>query len=587
MGTKKKRRNGRILFGLSLVIPAVAATIGSLVGDTERIGSIWTLALLDAEGDADVYEVIDYDFGPQFKHGIYRDIPDLDTGAAIQVSSPDAPSDVFVSDFGGFTRIRIGDATATVVGRHRYRIRYPLDTVTVDGVVRWDGVGHQWTVPIGTVEVHLVAPFELENPACFRGEQLSTESCPVREIEPGHLVVETKDFDTSEGLTLQADVGSPLAARPALPDDPGGSADDPGVGWWRAAILAAAAAIVPAPLVWWLLRRRGREQVHRGGAADAAFGPSRGSAGFDLIDHADLDELATIEFESPRGLSASAGGIIHEEAVNADHQVAWLLECAIREEIVIDDSSGVTILTRGTALPHPHAAAELEEMFSGRDAVILGTYDKEFASAWSFLRRRLDDWRAHSTYGDREAGRRRTKVLALAILVIVVGAAAVGLAAAMANRTAGIWVGALAASAVVVGIGLAGSVRSWELLVRTPEGSARWLQVESFRRFIAGSEAKHVEAAASMGLLREYTAWAVALGEADHWNKAVNAAAQVPGSTTAGSDLRTLGFVSVASSIGSSVRTTSTAPSSSSSGGGGGGGGFSGGGGGGGGGGSW
>ena len=50
---------------------------------------------------------------------------------------------------------------------------------------------------------------------------------------------------------------------------------------------------------------------------------------------------------------------------------------------------------------------------------------------------------------------------------------------------------------------------------------------ESFRRFLAASEGRHVEWAWSQGLLREYSAWAVSLGAADAWGKAL-AASNVP-----------------------------------------------------------
>jgi hypothetical protein len=68
-------------------------------------------------------------------------------------------------------------------------------------------------------------------------------------------------------------------------------------------------------------------------------------------------------------------------------------------------------------------------------------------------------------------------------------------------------------------------VRAWELRVRTPAGSGLWLwlRTESFRRFLAGSEAHHAEEAARRGHLREYTAWAVAVGEVDRWSRAVAA----------------------------------------------------------------
>ena len=110
-----------------------------------------------------------------------------------------------------------------------------------------------------------------------------------------------------------------------------------------------------------------------------------------------------------------------------------------------------------------------------------------------------------------------------------------------------------------------------------------WLRIESFRRFLENSEARHVDEAAEKGVLRQYTAWAVALGESAAWSSAVDAAARA--NPQLGSTLtRDLAFVHLGSSIVSASNTASTAPSSSGSGG------FSGGaggGGGGGGGGSW
>ena len=57
---------------------------------------------------------------------------------------------------------------------------------------------------------------------------------------------------------------------------------------------------------------------------------------------------------------------------------------------------------------------------------------------------------------------------------------------------------------------------------RTATGSALALRTESFRRFLASSEGKHVEWAWKHGVLREYSAWAVALGAADAWSQAIS-----------------------------------------------------------------
>ena len=62
--------------------------------------------------------------------------------------------------------------------------------------------------------------------------------------------------------------------------------------------------------------------------------------------------------------------------------------------------------------------------------------------------------------------------------------------------------------------------RAWELAVRTTKGTGLWIQIEGFRKFLSKSEAKHVESAAENGVLREYTAWAVSLGEVGAWKRA-------------------------------------------------------------------
>ena len=74
-----------------------------------------------------------------------------------------------------------------------------------------------------------------------------------------------------------------------------------------------------------------------------------------------------------------------------------------------------------------------------------------------------------------------------------------------------------------------------------------------------------------MGLLRQYTAWAVALDELDHWTESVEAAAADPTSSSNFSS-RDMAFIALAPSFSSATRSTFTAPSSSGGGGGGGGG---------------
>jgi uncharacterized membrane protein YgcG len=61
------------------------------------------------------------------------------------------------------------------------------------------------------------------------------------------------------------------------------------------------------------------------------------------------------------------------------------------------------------------------------------------------------------------------------------------------------------------------------LPVRSAPGSALALRTESFRCFLNASEGCHVEWAWTHRLLRDYSAWAVALGAAEAWERAMRA----------------------------------------------------------------
>jgi hypothetical protein len=532
--------------------------------------------------------VIDYDFGIQERHGIFRDVPGLDPVGPVQVSSPTAPAQVEVTGTAQQTRLRIGDPDRTIRGRHRYVIGYRLPGVAPGGRLAWDAVGTSWPVGIGGAELHVVAPYRLEGARCGRGGTGSQEGCRVDQPEPGRLVTTVDGLDAGEGVTLFATAGSRLAAAPALPAPPAGAPDDPGTGPLPPALVAAAAALAGAVPTSWLVRRAGRERVATGGAAEAAFGPAgRGARGADgagtgtpveRIDAADLAGLATVEFTPPRVLTPAQGGVLLAEAVRPEHQVAWLIGAAVDGYLELEDDGGTVTLVR---LPRRDGAAtyQLDAAFAGRDRLTLGSYDPSFAAAWGLVGGELDGWRRTSALWDPAGDRRRALALGFGVVAGVAGLLLTGIGAALAARSGPGWLVLVALGGLLAGAGAAAAVRAWELRVRTPAGSGLWLRTESFRRFLAGSEAHHAEEAAKRGHLREYTAWAVAVGELDRWQRAVAASA------AAADDPAAARYPLLAPALLSGASGSSERPSSSGSGGGGGGG--VGGGAGGGGGGSW
>jgi hypothetical protein len=560
METRTRRRVDAAVLAGAVVLTGAVGLVAGVAGQTERISRLWAGAEVGGGGAARVVEVIDYDFGSQRRHGIYRDVPGLDPAGPVEVSSATAPDQVEVTGTAQQARIRIGDPDRTVSGRHRYLIGYRLPGVAPGGRLAWDAVGTAWPVGIAGVELHVVAPWRLEAVRCVRGAAGSEDPCPVDQPEPGHLVATAEDLDAGEGVTLFATAGPRLAAAPALPAPPSGVPPDPGTGPVPPALVALAAALAGAVPASVLVRRAGRERVTPGGATEAAFG----SAGETRVDAADLARLATVEFVPPRELTPAQGGVLLAEGVRPEHKVAWLIGTATDGHLDLEDDDGKVTLVR---LPRRDGPATylLDAAFQGRDRLTLGGYDEDFASAWGSLGRELGAWERTSGLWDPAGDRRRARARGLGIVAVVAGLVLVVQGAVWASRSGPGWLALVALGALAAGAGAAAVTRAWELRVRTPAGSGLWLRTESFRRFLAGSEAHHAEEAARLGHLREYTAWAVAVGELDRWSRAV-AASSVAASAPAGVRYPLLAPALLASSSASS-----TAPSSGGSGGGGGG----------------
>ena len=582
-----RRRLDVLFLVLGALVTGVLVAFGAFIYNEERVERMWVGASFDADGTAALHEVIDYQFGSATdRHGLLRQIPGLTTSSPIVVTSPDAPAGInsdtpFVFDAGEQgIELKIGDANQTVSGEHRYVLDYRHDGLTDGSKVAWDAVGTGWDIGIEDTVIELVAPFALDDVRCQTGTRGSTAECDIDQPEPGHLRAHVTGLKDHHGVTIRAVRGDALAAAPALPAAPAAPPADPGAGVAEPAAVGALAALGGGLAMSRKVRRAGRERLGSaaaaGDAAAAAFG-TQSSTSEQLVDAADLADLATTEFAPPEGLSPSMGGVIFTESVRAEHKVAWLIEAGIQGAVDLQEEGGKTVRIVRTAPGDAATQHVLDKAFGGRDTITLGKYDATFASGWTELGTTLEAWSKTSGLwdpaGDKRKFRHRLFGVLFGSLAMVIAMAG----GAMAGRWGEGWLALDVVGAIGVGIAWAAIIRSWELRVRTPQGSGMWLRIESFRRFLHESEAYHAEEAAKRGVLREYTAWAVALGELDRWKRAVQSSTIIPESAG-------LNYVLLAPMLSSSTSHASTAPSSS---GGGGGGGGVGGGGGGGGGGSW
>ena len=537
-----------------------------------------------------IREVVDIDFGVNERRGYQRIIPD-DFGVPIDVtaSSPDADDTLDVVQIGGDTRIRIGDPNVTFTGQRRYVLEYTLpDARIVTGTLALDVIGNDETFQTDRFTVEVLG-FGLSDPTCDTGRRGDFGGCALEPVGDGRYVAVIEPLEPGEGITIGGTVTTssqtPIEGVEApLPDR------NP-TGLRPLGLVQLVLGTVTATGVFLAFRSRGSNEVFgAGGAADAAFGsaagelpvPAPGDPLADVPTHrvpdSRLAELATIEFSPPRGVEPWQGNVLLREKVDDESVSAWFSEMVARGAIEIAGSGKHLLLRPGPATARLHAVDRnhLSHLFAKAPTVELGTYDKSFAAVWNGIaaeqKRLIDD----SGWWSRPLGLGGSVSGAAIVFAAVGGFLVFGLfgSALLALFTSS-WAGpaAVAVLTVLVIAVLAGVMYQTMLAARTATGSALTLRTESFRRFLEASEGRHVEWAWEQGLIREYSAWAVALGEADAWSRAIES------SNIDQPERFTAPMLIYANA--SAFRSSHTAPSSSGSSGGFGGGGVGGGGGGG------
>ena len=273
--------------------------------------------------------------------------------------------------------------------------------------------------------------------------------------------------------------------------------------------------------------------------------------------------MATIEFVPPRGLDPWQGMALLREVVDDETVLAWFSGMVAKEALVVTGSGKDVSLARGPKQDQLSLVdqAHLARLFAAESSIELGKYDSDFAATWSNVSEEQQGFIRESGWwnnrvrgaglirklvtGDRHR-RGHPRVLQRRCRHRFEWARRARIAAVRPRRWAS-W-----CRSVVAVVAYGSMVPS-----RTATGSALALRTESFRRFLASSEGKHVDWAWKHGVLREYSAWAVALGAADAWSKAISSS-NIPDPSVAMSGPMLI------HTMGSTFSTTHIAPSTSS-----------------------
>jgi uncharacterized membrane protein len=194
---------------------------------------------INNDSSLEITETINYDFGADEKHGIYRDIYykyKLASGnfklGLSDISVTDEKNQPYmfsVSDQGNFKRIKIGDPNQTTLGvkiyKIKYKIRRAINFFADHDELYWNVTGNDWQLPIKQVKAEVALPQSINETElktqCFAGPAASDKTClSQRYLYSGEGQVSSVSFisdilNSGEGLTIVVGLPKGVIKKPS------------------------------------------------------------------------------------------------------------------------------------------------------------------------------------------------------------------------------------------------------------------------------------------------------------------------------------------------------------------------------------
>lgn len=558
-----------------------------------------------SDGHLKVTETIDYDFGTELHHGIFRTIPTryyrdevYDRVYRIEdvsvTASAGAPSDTEVSQEGSSTVIRIGDADVEISGRHTYTIGYrvegALNGFADHDELYWNAIGDEWEVPIERAEVTVETPTSIQRVTCFQGYAGATESCRAEQEGGTATFSAGRTLQPFEGLSIVVAIPKGAVPPPTPILDERWSA---GRAFSLNAGTMTAAAVLLAAFGGALFRmwsREGRDRRFLGSPIDQVMGTTSGED--ETVPLGEGDFEAPVEFAPPEGVRPGQIGTLLDERANVIDVTATIVDLAGRGFLLIQeiprhglfskaDWNLIRLEKEETELL-PYEKELLDGLFRDGNEVKVSELKTTFAERLHGVEQSLYEDAMREKWFRARPDHVRTRWAGRGVLLTVVGG---GLTFVLARWTH--W-GLVGIPVIVAGVALALMAR-W-MPARTAKGTAMLRRIRGFRRVIATAETHMSRWAEEENVFTRYLPYAIVFGLTKKWAKAFQDLGLAPDTSSWYVGPHPFTALAFADSIDGFAVTTggtlaSTPASSGSSGFGGGG--FSGGGGGGGGGGSW
>lgn len=359
--------------------------------------------IIQKDGKVAVHEIITTDFSDS-KHGIYRDIPYIYTAGNKktytditlgQVYQDDRKATVDLSEINGYKRIKIGDATRTLTGKHTYDITY-----VVTGVLRsftdhdelyWNVTGNNWDAQINHASVTVTLPKEgMTQVACFEGATGSTSPC-----KGEHMTLSQATFSNQEpiyasyGMTIA--VGYTKGMVPILTVAPPKRLEDTlftpaSLGTFA---LSFATGLVLLIVIW---TRKGRDLWYR---TRFMFDPHMKAESKPLF----MRQIVSVEFEPPNHLRPAEIGVLMDEKADTLDVSATIIDLATRGYLSIKELPKKWILgtidyelkkeKNADDVLLPYEKTLLTKLFSSKDTVLLSSLKKKFYESLKIIKSQL------------------------------------------------------------------------------------------------------------------------------------------------------------------------------------------------------
>ena len=527
-------------------LTAVFLTPGQRAGSAAAFESIpaYTVDItIQPNGDLSIVETIEYDFGDQARHGIFRDIPTrlryddrYDRVYPLRVDevsgSADTPVAYAIEDAGnGLTRIKIGDPDRTVTGLHTYRIAYTvqgaMNAFPAHDELYWNAIGDEWPTTVQHATVRVTTPGTVTDVACFAGSTGSSLPCDGAQARAETARFAQDQLLPYEALTVVVGVqkGAVAVAPPILQERwsitrafriTGPTASASGL------ILVLGFGVFGYAV--WI---RGRDRRYQGSPVDQVMGNPHGAT--QRVPIGEGDAAAPVEFGPPEGIRPGQVGTLVDERANTLDVSATIVDLAVRGYLVIQEIPKEGLFGKPDwRLVRLEAPAEallayerllLDGLFrDGGDDVTLSSLRTTFVERLGVVEDSLyADAKQQGWFTDRpDKVRGRWALGGLGLTVV-----AIGIAVALAMFTG---LGLIGVALVLVGLlFLFGASR---MPARTAKGTALLRRVRGYRQVIETADRYFARWAEQENVFAKTLPFAIVFGLTEKWAGAFASLAQ-------------------------------------------------------------